>query len=416
MEKNLFAFRGHRNRGQIIMFPKGKRIPLILAVIALFWFSIYTYSPIFTVYIHQFSSTQIAGTIIASYDFVQMCLRIPIGILSDKIKNRKLFISIGLIASMISALGLVLLPSSGFALVFRGLAGVTAATWVPFSILYSSYYDKEQATRAIGMANAFNFGGQMVATLFGGYLADWTGSYAPPFYLAAGAAAVGLILGFFLKEQEKEDFPDRPVRITELLSVAKEPMLLIASGLMILVQFCSFATVYGFTPTFAKANVNATSSNLAVMTTLITLPAIFAAPLSAKIAKKLGGFDKTMLIVYSISVMYCIAVPFVRSLIVYYLLQLVYGFGRGMATSLLMSAAILKIDPSRRATAMGFFQAIYGIGMTLGPQIVGLFGKSAAGETNLPGLTVGFFFVAATQIAGAVLAMTLLRKHLSAEN
>ena len=87
-----------------------------------------------------------------------------------------------------------------------------------------------------------------------------------------------------------------------------------------------------------------------------------------------------------------------------------------MATSLLMSAAILKIDPAKRATAMGFFQAIYGIGMTLGPQIVGLFGKSAAGETNLPGLTVGFFFVAVTQIAGAVLAMTLLRKHLNMEN
>ena len=71
------------------MFPKGKRIPLFLALVALFWFSLYTYSPIFTVYIKEFSTTQMAGTIIASYGFVQMCLRIPVGILSDKIKKSK---------------------------------------------------------------------------------------------------------------------------------------------------------------------------------------------------------------------------------------------------------------------------------------------------------------------------------------
>ena len=93
------------------MFPKGKRIPLFLTLVALFWFSMYTYSPIFTVYIKGFSSTQMAGTIIASYGFVQMCLRIPIGILSDNsgvyermsvYENMKLFADLrGLPASRI---------------------------------------------------------------------------------------------------------------------------------------------------------------------------------------------------------------------------------------------------------------------------------------------------------------------------
>lgn len=394
------------------MFPKGKRIPLFLTLVALFWFSMYTYSPIFTVYIKGFSSTQMAGTIIASYGFVQMCLRIPIGILSDKIKNRKLFITIGLIASGVSALGLALFETSVAALIFRGLCGFTAATWVPFSILYSSYYDKKQAARAVGMANAFNFGGQMIATLIGGFLPDWTGSYAPSFYLAVAAAAAGVVLSFFIVEQPKEDFPARPVKIRELLAVARDPMLLIASGLAILTQFCAFATVYGFTPTFAQANAGATASQLGVMTTLVTLPAIFAAPMSTAISKKLGGFDRSMLLVFLISIAYCCSVPFIGNIYIFYAAQFLFGFARGSATSLMMGAAILNIEPARRATAMGFFQAIYGIGMTLGPQVVGLFGKSAAGETNLPGLIVGFFFVAATQVLGAVLSMTLLRRQM----
>ena len=393
------------------MFPKGKRIPLFLALVALFWFSLYTYSPIFTVYIKEFSTTQMAGTIIASYGFVQMCLRIPVGILSDKIKNRKIFITIGLVASGVSALGLALFKAPVPALIFRGLTGLTAATWVPFSILYSSYYDKQQAARAIGVANAFNFGGQMIATLIGGFLPDWTNSYAPSFYLAVAAAAAGVILSFFVVDQEKKDFPERPVKVRELLAVAKNPMLLIASGLAILTQFCSFATVYGFTPTFARANVDATASQLGIMTTLVTLPAIFAAPMSSSISKKLGGFDKSMLLVFAISAVYCCVVPFINNIYVYYVAQFIFGFARGSSTSLMMAAAILEIEPARRATAMGFFQAIYGIGMTLGPQIVGLFGRSAAGETNLPGLVVGFFFVAATQVVGGVLSMTLLRRQ-----
>lgn len=393
------------------MFPKGKRIPLFLALVALFWFSLYTYCPIFTVYIKEFSTTQMAGTIIASYGFVQMCLRIPVGILSDKIKNRKIFITIGLVASGVSALGLALFKAPVPALVFRGLTGLTAATWVPFSILYSSYYDKQQAARAIGVANAFNFGGQMIATLIGGFLPDWTNSYAPSFYLAVAAAAAGVVLSFFVVDQEKNDFPERPVKVRELLAVAKNPMLLIASGLAILTQFCSFATVYGFTPTFARANVDATASQLGIMTTLVTLPAIFAAPMSSSISKKLGGFDKSMLLVFAISAVYCCVVPFINNIYVYYVAQFIFGFARGSSTSLMMAAAILEIEPARRATAMGFFQAIYGIGMTLGPQIVGMFGRSAAGETNLPGLVVGFFFVAATQVVGGVLSMTLLRRQ-----
>ena len=205
------------------MFPKGKRIPLFLALVALFWFSLYTYSPIFTVYIKEFSTTQMAGTIIASYGFVQMCLRIPVGILSDKIKNRKIFITIGLVASGVSALGLALFKAPVPALVFRGLTGLTAATWVPFSILYSSYYDKQQAARAIGVANAFNFGGQMIATLIGGFLPDWTNSYAPSFYLAVAAAAAGVVLSFFVVDQEKKDFPERPVKVRELSRRGEEP-------------------------------------------------------------------------------------------------------------------------------------------------------------------------------------------------
>nr|WP_122011950.1 MFS transporter [Maliibacterium massiliense] len=392
------------------MLPKGKRLPLFLALVGMYWFSFYTYSPIFTEYVRGLSTSQMAGTIIASYGFVQMLLRIPVGMLSDKLKTRKYFVTMGLVITGIGALGMALVPVPGWLLFFRGMTGAGVATWVPFSILFSSYFERGHATRAIGIVNAFNFGGQMVATLIGGYLAQWTGSPLSTFYLAAATAGVAAVLSLFLVDQKKEDFPARPVRLRELAAVAKDRTLMIASTLAILTQLASFATVYGFTPTFAKANALASSAQLGIMTTLVTLPAIFASPLAAWFAKKMRGAHNAMLLAFVLSAAYCVAVPHIHDIYVFYIAQFFFGAARGLSTSILMAQAIADIAPAQRGTAMGFFQAIYGVGMTLGPQLVGIFGGQDAGGANLVGLAVGFYVVAGIQLAGAVMAMTLLRK------
>jgi MFS family permease len=75
--------------------------------------------------------------------------------------------------------------------------------------------------------------------------------------------------------------------------------------------------------------------------------------------------------------------------------QALAGFGRGFTTPVLMALSIKHMERDRRATAMGFYQAIYGLGMFAGPYlmgflsdwltlgegflIVGLFGCVAAG-------------------------------------
>ncbi|MGI6005331.1 MAG: MFS transporter [Christensenellales bacterium] len=391
--------------------PKGKRIPLFLLSVGLYWFAFYSYVPILTEYVRSFSTAQMTGIVIASYGFMQMLFRIPCGILSDKLKMRKYFITIAAGMSALASLGMALLPQTLWVLIFRGLTGVAVSTWVPYTILFSSYYKNNKTTSSIGFINAFNFGGQMLGTLLGGWVIQWTGNVQSGFYLSVGAAAICFFLSFFLVDQDKSDFPETmPLR--SQLGVVKNKMLMISSFLAILTQLAAFGSVYGFTSTFATENAAATSGQLGILASLVTLPAIFAAPMNTKLAKWVGGMDRCLLITFITLGAYCLVVPLIKNIWLFYVVQVAFGFARGLSTSQLMGAAIADIDPSRRGTAMGFFQAIYGIGMTAGPWLVGLFGQSEAGTANLPGLTVGFIVLAAFQALGAVISMTVMKKQL----
>ena len=44
----------------------------------------------------------------------------------------------------------------------------------------------------------------------------------------------------------------------------------------------------------------------------------------------------------------------------------------GLVLPLLMGQSLKNIPKEKKGTAMGFYQAIYGIGMVLGPYVVGL--------------------------------------------
>ena len=74
--------------------------------------------------------------------------------------------------------------------------------------------------------------------------------------------------------------------------------------------------------------------------------------------------------------------PLIANMALLAILQGVSGFGRGMAYPLLMGLSIRQMPNEDRATAMGVLQAIYAIGMFLGPSTSGIvadaFGLSCA--------------------------------------
>jgi len=203
------------------------RIPLFCVVTSLYWFSMYTYVPNLSTYAESIgASHKMVGLILGSYGFTQMLLRIPLGIFSDRINKRKIFILLGILISLLSALGMGLLKNPIFLLIFRGLTGVAAATWVAFTVLFSSYFPENETPKAIGYINSFNSLGQMVAMLLGGIVAQQLGSQAP-FFLALVGGILAFILSLGIVEQKVDK---EPIQISTLLAVGKIKIYLLYRG------------------------------------------------------------------------------------------------------------------------------------------------------------------------------------------
>ena len=80
------------------MSKEKKNIRLFIFVTAFYWFSMYAYIPTFSPYIESLgASHKMIGLILGSYGFTQMLIRIPLGIYSDRINKKKIFVNIGIL-------------------------------------------------------------------------------------------------------------------------------------------------------------------------------------------------------------------------------------------------------------------------------------------------------------------------------
>ncbi len=95
--------------------------------------------------------------------------------------------------------------------------------------------------------------------------------------------------------------------------------------------------------------------------------------------------------------------PFIESPNLLVMSQAFGGLGRGVLNVQLMTLAVLAVSTSSRATSMGIYQAIYAIGMLLGPLVAGFVGDS---------ISVAWVFGLSTciTVASAFLAWLFLAK------
>jgi len=378
---------------------KTGHISLFLLVTSLYWFSMYAYIPTFSPYIKSLGvSNSVLGIIIGSYGFTQMLIRIPLGIISDRLNKRKVFVIAGILLGILSSGGLYLFDNPYLVLLFRSMAGAAAAAWVTFAVLFSSYYKEDETPKSIGVINAFTKLGQVIAMLAGGVIAQRYGQQYP-FLLAALGGLLGLFLSFGI--EEKQSINHKPIQVKEMLKVARNHSLLTVSFLAILFQLIVFATTFGFIPVVA-ANLGASSLHLGLITVITTVPAILSSYLSGSFFTPRYGERNTIVAGFVIIALSCIVVPFINGLSILYLSQIMNGFGQGIVFPILMGLSIKNVVHNKRGTAMGFFQAIYGLGMFIGPVLLGVI-------SDLAGINIGFWIIGMIGFIGAFLTLVFCK-------
>lgn len=79
---------------------------------------------------------------------------------------------------------------------------------------------------------------------------------------------------------------------------------------------------------------------------------------------------------------YLVVLAFARNAAAILAGQIIAGFGFALLNSLLMSECVRGIPAGEKSTAMGIFQAVYGIGMTVGPVYMGRIIDSLGAKTG----------------------------------
>ena len=372
-------------------------------VVAIFWFTLYAYVPYVTPYAEYLgASMRLMGLIAGAYGFTQMAIRFPLGIFSDKIRKRRIFTQIGMGFAALAGFVAFFFPSPVMLLVMRAFGGVAASAWVTFTILGASYYPPEASTKVMGNLSSLNALGRMAALLAGAIVAQFLGiQYA--FLLAGIGGIIGLALS--LKITENRPAQKSALTLKDLFAVATNKQLLYCSILGILAMYISFATTFGFTP-IAAARLYATPFQLGLLGVLSTAPAIVVGPMAGNTIPKKIGPTPTLIIGFIMAAVGSILVAVSHQLWVLFVVQIFASIGVAITTTLLMGLCIRDIAQEKRATAMGFFQAVYGFGMFIGPVATGFIGASL-------GLMAAFVVTGAIGLVGAVLTAAFGRRSLN---
>lgn len=374
----------------------------------MFWFSNFIYLPILSPYLELLGGTYtFIGVVLSSYGLMQFLFRLPIGMASDFIKRRKPFIILGMLMAMVSGLTFALTDSLGWALLSRAFAGVAAATWVAFTVLYSSYFVDEEVHRAMSSISFVVVLAQLMGMSFSGYIVNEWGWHAP-FWIGGILGIIGTVLSFFIYEPKKEGIMRAPIHFKDLVSVIREPTLLKVSLLSILAHSIIFTTMFGFIPMYAL-HIGLRANDLSFIVFSFMIPHAVATLFMGKVFVPILGKWKSLFIAFLFSALFTLITPLIDTKGLLCIVQGVNGFSQGLLFPLLLGMSIESVPHEKRATAMGAYQALYAIGMFAGPLLAGMLNSAI-------GIVAGFYFAGILGLIATIFIIFWSRKKQPCKN
>ena len=253
-------------------------------MVMFYWFSVFTYLPTFTPYLTSIGiSYSFIGLISSAYGITQMLLRIPLGIASDRLRRRRIFINLGILVGLSSSIGLYFTENQTAIFIMRALSGVAASTWVIMTVLFSSYFTREKAASRMSQLSLINSAGQVVAMLLGSALTTYFG-YKAPFLLSIFVASIAFILSLFIKENVPPA-TTAPPSIRATMQVGKNRNLMVMSALAAILQVIIAGATNTFLPEIAR-NLGASNETLGLLSSISTIPRMVSALVCATLLAK----------------------------------------------------------------------------------------------------------------------------------
>jgi MFS family permease len=182
------------------------------------------------------------------YGLWQAVIRLPVGIVTDRIGRRKTFILLGIVLAGVGALVLGLAEGFAGLTLGRSLVGLSMGAWVLQVVFFGSLFSDEEMIKAGSILTLASSLAKLAGTFSTGYLNNF-GGYITAFIVSAAAAAVSLLVLLPVPGQARKLVSAEPFRIA---LVFKDKKLRIVSLLAAVNQFLNFGIIFGFFPLMAQ--------------------------------------------------------------------------------------------------------------------------------------------------------------------
>jgi len=339
--------------------------------VALYWAALYLYMGTLPIYVEGKVAGDLAmvGVVLSMYGLWQALLRFPLGIVSDWLGKRKVFVIAGMALAGLGAMTMGQAGGVSGVLVGRILTGLAAAAWVPLVVTFSSSFRPDQAVLATLVLTLVGSTSRAIATALTGTLNAWGGD-SLSFWLAAGAAALAIVVFLFIREPKRERKQPSWGSVTKLIT---RPDVLLPAVLALFVLYAVWSSIFGFNPKLATM-IGANDSALSLLTSLNAIAATSGTLAATAIASRLGP-RRLLYGSFGLLAGGVLLASLAPSLWVLFVAQALTGVAQGVGAPILMGLSIRYVDEAERSTAMGLHQTVYAFGMFGGPAISGLLAK-----------------------------------------
>jgi MFS family permease len=350
--------------------PKASRrlmVTLYATAVFLYWMALYLYMPTLPTYAQSKSDNlALVGIVLSIYGLWQAIIRLPLGIAADWLGRRKPFIIVGFALAGLGAWTMGTASSVNGLIIGRAITGLAAGTWVPLVAVFSSLFPPREAVRATATLTLVGSVGRVLATGVTGSLNE-LGGYSLAFFLAAGAAAMAILI--ILPAPEGHRLPQRP-SVAGIGSLITRRDVLLPSLLAALSQYTNWTTTFAFIPILAR-QLGATDVMQSVLMSMRMGMVILGNLMATAIASRVG----TQRLVYLSFVLLSAGIggaALAPSLPLLFVAQFCIALAQGISYPVLMGMSIRQVADAERTTAMGLHQAVYAIGMFGGPWLSGM--------------------------------------------
>lgn len=348
------------------------------AAVFCFWFSIYIYAPLFSVYLESigFSYAEV-GIILGGYGISQILLRFPLGILSDMLLSvRKHLLIGGFVCAFASCLILIFFKDFWAVLFARLLTGITASMWVMATVLYSNYFTLEKATKAMGAMQCNTVATQFVCMTTSGYFIH-VGGWDFPFWLGAIFSIMGIYFAWHIKEVEGQPFSRPHLHTGEYIKkTCSISGLKIVTFLSLVAHAILFITIFGFSPIIAES-IGLKNTHVSWLMGAFFIPHALTSLGLTFLHLNRKNHKVTLIISFGLTAFFLACIPFAKSLVAISMYHAGLGLALGFIFPLLLGE-VVKISPSHlKTSAMGFYQSFYAIGILIGPMIAGIIAEKS---------------------------------------